>query len=317
MIFAVGGFALINIKRGGCVSLALAALFLSACGSSGDHAAFVQPAPAKSSTVHVPSGPPPKNLVIKELVKGKGVALPPIVQTPRVKITALYTAVEFESGELYEERQDPHNPYEVEYGPGLNPGWENGLAGMRVGGRREVIMPLSMTYGTSAKGPLVYVIHLIRVQKKKTPSDPRAKKLSNAEVGKLPKLAIPKSSGPPPRHLEVIDLRKGDPGPTARKTDVVSIRFLEDTYPEARAGKQGGLSGGAVSFHYWLGEAPRGIRAGIPGMRVGGRRELIVPPKVAYPGWKPSWGYAPYVSVYVVDLLGMEPPADRRLEHRG
>ncbi|MFL5900638.1 MAG: FKBP-type peptidyl-prolyl cis-trans isomerase [Solirubrobacterales bacterium] len=297
--------------------MALGTLFLSACGSSGDHAASVQRVSAKSSAADAPSGPPSKNLVIKDLVKGKGVALPPIAQTPRVKITALYTAVEVESGELYEERQDPHNPYEVEYGPGLNEGWEKGLAGMRVGGRRKVIMPLRMTYGTSAKGPLVYVIHLIRVQKKKTSSDPRAKKLSKAETAKLPKLVIPKSSGPPPRHLEVIDLRRGPPGPTARKTDVVSIRFLEDTYPEARNGKQGGLSGGVVSPHYWLGEAPRGLQAGIPGMKVGGRRELIVPPKMAYPRWKPSWGYAPYVSVYVVDLLGMEPPADRRLEHRG
>ena len=45
-------------------------------------------------------------------------------------------------------------------------------------------------------------------------------------------------------------------------------------------------------------------------MKVGGRRELIVPPKMAYPRWKPSWGYAPYVSVYVIDLYGVEPPTD-------
>jgi peptidylprolyl isomerase len=140
--------------------------------------------------------------------------------------------------------------------------------------------------------------------------------MSKAEIAKLPPLRIPKPSGPPPRHFKIIELRKGA-GPKLTKTDVVSFRFTEDTYPEALDGKQGGLSGGDVGpLSYWLGEASRGLQVGLPGMKVGGRRELIVPPKVAYPRWKPSWGYAPYVSIYVVDLLGMEPPADPRLEHR-
>jgi hypothetical protein len=94
------------------------------------------------------------------------------------------------------------------------------------------------------------------------------------------------------------------------KTGAVSIRFVEDTYPEALNGRQGGLSGGEVRWPRWsLSEASNGIRLGLPGMKVGGRRELIVPPRVAYPRWKPRWGYAPYVSIYVVDLLGVEPPA--------
>lgn len=142
-------------------------------------------------------------------------------------------------------------------------------------------------------------------------------RMSKAEIAKLPPLRIPKPSGPPPRRFKIIELRKGSRGPALTGTDVVAIRFIEDTYPEAQTGSQGGLSGGEVSMpHIWLGEASRGLRVGLPGMRVGGRRELIVPPKVAYPRWKPSWGYAPYVSIYVVDLLGKEPPADPRLEYR-
>jgi len=133
------------------------------------------------------------------------------------------------------------------------------------------------------------------------------KRMSKAEIAKLPTLRIPKASGPPPRKLMTADLRKGS-GQVVTKADAVSIRFVEDTYPEARKGRQGGLSGGEVSWHSWgLDEASRGLRVGLPGMKVGGRRELIVPPKVAYPRWQPSWGYAPYVSVYVVDLLGVEP----------
>jgi peptidylprolyl isomerase len=132
--------------------------------------------------------------------------------------------------------------------------------------------------------------------------------MSKAEIAKLPPLRIPKPSGPPPRHLQTIDLRRGS-GPPEAKADVVSFRFIEDTYPEARQGKQGGLSGGEVGpLSYPFSQVPfRSLRVGMPGMRVGGRRELVVPPKIAYPRWKPSWGYAPYVSIFVVDLLGVEP----------
>lgn len=151
-----------------------------------------------------------------------------------------------------------------------------------------------------------------------TPPRHRAnEKLSKAEIAKLPELRIPRASGPPPRRLEAIDLRKGS-GPVLAKTDEITIRFIEDTYPEALRGRQGGLSGGEVAWKGWaLSEASNGLRIGLPGMRVGGRRELIVPPKVAYPRWKPSWGYAPYVSIYVVDLLGVEQPTDPFLESKG
>jgi peptidylprolyl isomerase len=136
--------------------------------------------------------------------------------------------------------------------------------------------------------------------------------MSKAEIAKLPPLRIPRTKGLPPHRLETVDLRRGS-GVAVAKSDVVSIRFVEDTYPEALQSRQGGLSGGEVRWPSWsLEEASRGIRLGLPGMKVGGRRELIVPPKVAYPRWKPSWGYAPYVSVYVVDLLGVEPPAHLR-----
>jgi len=133
---------------------------------------------------------------------------------------------------------------------------------------------------------------------------PEEATMSKAEIAKLPPLKIPRASGSPPHRLQVVDLREGS-GPVVTKTGAVSIRFIEDTYPEALAGVQGGLSGGVVHWHDWsLEQASRGIAMGLPGMRVGGRRELIVPPKVAYPRWQPSWGYAPYVSVYVVDLFG-------------
>lgn len=140
---------------------------LSACGSGGEGTAAdvgtAQRIFPNSPVPQVPSGPPPKDIVIKDLVKGKGSTVPPITNTAQVKIAALYTAVEYETGEIFEERWDPQHPYEVEFDPSLNPGWEEALPGMKAGGRREVIMPASMTYPHEI--PLAYVIDLLRVEK--------------------------------------------------------------------------------------------------------------------------------------------------------
>lgn len=146
-------------------------------------------------------------------------------------------------------------------------------------------------------------------------------KMSKAEIAKFPPLALPRNgrlSGPPPHHLEVIDLRKGS-GPRVPKHDWVTnreevyIRYVEATYPEAASGH---MNGPFRPGRVLLENSIKGLAVGLTGMKVGGRREMIVPPRLVYPRWQPSWGYAPYVSVYVVDLFGMEPPPDRRVEYR-
>jgi peptidylprolyl isomerase len=143
-------------------------------------------------------------------------------------------------------------------------------------------------------------------------------RMSRAEIAKFPLLAIPRPSGPPPHHFKIIDLRKGT-GPGVPKSDLVTnreevfIRYFDVSYPEAR---EGHLTGQYGPKKFLLEDTVKGVALGLTGMKVGGRRELIIPPKLMYPRWKPSWGYAPYVTVYLIDLLGMEPPADRRVEYR-
>jgi len=126
--------------------------------------------------------------------------------------------------------------------------------------------------------------------------------MSKQEIGRLPKLTIAKQSGPPPKHLEAIDLRKGW-GTALTKNDAAYVRYYVVSYPEAlrhsRTGRYGPRSFG-------LNEAVKGWEEGLPGMKVGGRRELILPPQYVYPRWKPSWGYAPYVDIYLIDLLAVE-----------
>lgn len=154
-------------------------------------------------------------------------------------------------------------------------------------------------------------------QKPPRPRGPTVR-MSRAEIARLPPLTMPKPSGPPPHELKIIDLHKGS-GPGVPKHDWVTnreevfIRVLEASYPGAQ---EGHLLGRIPVSRVLLEGRSKGLRQGLTGMKVGGRRELIVPPKLAYPRWKSSWGYAPYVSIYVIDLVGMEPPLDRRVEYR-
>jgi len=111
----------------------------------------------------VPSGSPPRELVIKDLKRGDGPAVPPISNTAKVKIAALYNAVDLETGEVYEERWNPRDPYETKFDASLNPSWERGLEGMKAGGRRMLIVPASMSFPHEL--PLAYVIDLLRVEK--------------------------------------------------------------------------------------------------------------------------------------------------------
>jgi FKBP-type peptidyl-prolyl cis-trans isomerase len=165
-IFCVKVLALVRIKHALWAGLALGALVLSACGSSqgspATDTAAAQPIFPNSPTVHVPSGQAPKSLVIKDIKEGKGLAVPPIANEAQVKITALYTAINYKTGEIYEERWDPHDPYVVAFDSSLDDTWEQGLPGMKAGGRRELIAPAEMSF---SQLPLAYVIDLLSVKK--------------------------------------------------------------------------------------------------------------------------------------------------------
>jgi len=137
---------------------------------------------------------------------------------------------------------------------------------------------------------------------KRVPVPGPGDELSKREIAKLPELTIAKQSGPPPKHLEAIDLRKGW-GTVLTKNDAAYVRYYLVSYPEAQKRSRTGHYG---PRSFGMNEVVKGWEVGLPGMKVGGRRELILPPKYVYPRWKPSWGYTPYVDIYLVDLLGVE-----------
>ncbi|MGH2886120.1 MAG: FKBP-type peptidyl-prolyl cis-trans isomerase [Solirubrobacteraceae bacterium] len=117
-------------------------------------------------TVTVPTGPAPTKLVTKDLVTGTG-------QTAQAgdTVTVNYVGVLYKTGKEFDSSWSRNQPFTTPLASGsVIPGWVQGIPGMKVGGRRELIIPASLAYG--AKGspptippnsPLVFVVDLLSV----------------------------------------------------------------------------------------------------------------------------------------------------------
>jgi peptidylprolyl isomerase len=165
------------------VALALA-IGLAACGGS-SKAAGVELAPsggatetttattpkpppalAKKPVVVVPTGPAPTHLVTKDLVTGTG-------QTAEAgdTVTVNYVGVLYKNGKEFDSSWSRNQPFTTALSSGsVIPGWVQGIPGMKVGGRRELIIPPNLAYGKSGSGStippnstLVFVVDLLSV----------------------------------------------------------------------------------------------------------------------------------------------------------
>lgn len=87
-------------------------------------------------------------------------------------------------------------------------------------------------------------------------------------------------SGPPPKTLKIIDLIKGK-GPAATPGSTVTVQYVGVLY---KGGKQFDASwdDGGKPVTFPLSSVIKGWQQGIPRMKEGGRRELIIPPSLAY-----------------------------------
>ena len=87
------------------------------------------------------------------------------------KVTVHYAGVAFSTGEEFDASWNRNQPFEFKLGKGqVIPGWDAGVQGMRVGGRRKLTIPSAMAYGARGAGgviaphePLVFVVDLLSV----------------------------------------------------------------------------------------------------------------------------------------------------------
>lgn len=154
-----------------------AALAIAGCGgsdssseSSESSSSTTAEATSESSAektkpkVTVPTGAPPKKLEVKELEEGSGAEA-----KPGDEVTVQYVGVNYKNGKEFDSSWSRNEPFSFTLGAGeVIPGWDQGVEGMKVGGRRELIIPPELAYGETGAPPaigpnetLVFVIDLL------------------------------------------------------------------------------------------------------------------------------------------------------------
>ena len=88
-------------------------------------------------------GPPPAELVIEDVVVGDG-----LEATPGSVVEVHYVGVSHSTGTQFDASYDRGDPFEFPLGAGhVIQGWDQGVAGMKVGGRRRLTIPPHLGYG--------------------------------------------------------------------------------------------------------------------------------------------------------------------------
>jgi peptidylprolyl isomerase len=113
-----------------------------------------------------PGGTPPTELEGEDIVEGKGKAV-----KDGDRVTVQYVGVSFSTGEEFDASWERDEPFEFTLGAGeVIPGWDEGLKGMKVGGRRKLTIPPELAYGQNGSPPaigpnetLIFVIDLKKI----------------------------------------------------------------------------------------------------------------------------------------------------------
>jgi peptidylprolyl isomerase len=87
--------------------------------------------------------------------------------------------------------------------------------------------------------------------------------------------------GEPPTELEISDIWQGD-GAVAKAGDTVQVHYVGVAYSTGEEFDTSWSRGAPLEFRLGVGQVIAGWDQGVQGMRVGGRRQLIIPPGLAY-----------------------------------
>jgi FKBP-type peptidyl-prolyl cis-trans isomerase len=153
------------LAAGGILAVIVIVILVGRSGGSGDETTSVTDVGSKP-TVEVPKGPAPKTLVVKDLKTGDGAEAKSGDQ-----VSVQYVGVLYDGGKQFDASWDRGQPFSFQLGGSqVIPGWDQGVAGMKVGGRRELIIPPDLAYGAQGRPPtipanatLVFVIDLVSV----------------------------------------------------------------------------------------------------------------------------------------------------------
>ncbi|WP_291056031.1 FKBP-type peptidyl-prolyl cis-trans isomerase [Herbiconiux sp.] len=113
--------------------------------------------------IDFPEGPAPTELEIVDIVEGSGAEA-----TPGATVEVHYLGVEYETGDEFDSSWNRGETISFPLN-GLIAGWQEGIPGMKAGGRRKLTIPPQLAYGPAGSGhflagkTLIFVIDLVAV----------------------------------------------------------------------------------------------------------------------------------------------------------
>ena len=116
--------------------------------------------------IEFPDGPAPSDLEITDLTVGDGAEA-----TAGSSVSVHYVGVAYSTGEQFDASYDRGSPLQFRLGVGqVISGWDTGVQGMKVGGRRKLVIPPHLAYGDRGAGgvikpgeTLIFVVDLLQV----------------------------------------------------------------------------------------------------------------------------------------------------------
>ncbi|MBC84658.1 MAG: peptidylprolyl isomerase [Acidimicrobiaceae bacterium] len=244
----------------------------------------------------MPDSSPTSVLEIEDIVIGDG----PEVATGDYLIMD-YVGVSYSTGLQFDASWDRGQPFPFELGAGrVIKGWDEGIPGMAVGGRRTLTIPPEMAYGESGSGSgsigpnetLVFTVDLLAAV-------PQNLLKPNVDVPNMPS-----------EELFSVDNLLGQ----GKKVTLGSVVYIHYVGVSQSTGEQFDSSWdrGRSEFIGYIsgsGNVIDGLDQGMLGMQVGGRRTIVIPPNLAYGANGAGDGLiAPNETlIFTVDLLGVHP----------
>ncbi len=224
----------------------------------------VSPHALPKPKVKLPS-PIPTKLVITDVSQGTGTGA-----VTGDTVVVHYVGVRSADGTEFDNSYDRGKPFSVTIGVGqVIKGWDQGLIGVKAGGRRQLDIPADLAYGDSPPSTdviqpgdaLSFVIDAVAIIPKSDPAD-------------APVVSIP----PTPNQAEqtFTDLIVGT-GAGIQPGQTVAVQLLAFSAADGKQLDSSWKAGTPLTFVPGSGQLPPGLEKAVDGMKVGGRRQVDIP----------------------------------------
>ncbi|MEA3185260.1 MAG: hypothetical protein QOJ74_1737 [Ilumatobacteraceae bacterium] len=248
---------------------------LAACGDNAPSASSTPSTTAVSGPTTTVAGALPKpqvkipatsptELVITDLTKGTGPAA-----ADGDTVIVHYVGVRSADGTEFDNNYDSGASLSVTLGVGqVIKGWDQGLIGVQPGGRRQLDIPTALAYGDSPQGTIIqkgdalsFVIDVVTVIPKPDPAS-------------APNITIPPTPNQPTQTFT--DLIVGT-GAAIQPGQTVALQLLAFSAADGKQIDSSWASGTPLTFIPGAGQLPPGLEKAVDGMKVGGRRQVVIP----------------------------------------